>query len=210
MVTPGTPSTSETGPYAFDLSGGRLCLDFANTVSDRGSDAPVDHLRSYADLAAWAGQSGAAPAAVARELARQAAAHPSAARAALADAIALREALYRIFAAAATDRKPRPADLALLNAQVPAAYARSHLVAAGGGFAMKVEAAAGDLLSPLAPVVKSAVDLVTSDGLHRVRTCAADTCEWLFIDTTKNRTRRWCDMKVCGNRAKVRRFRSRA
>src|SRR5881409_2988247 len=108
MVTGRTTPAAAAAAHTFDLSGGRLCLDFANTVSNRGSDAPVDHLRSYADLAAWAEQSGAAPAALARELARHAAAHPSAARTALAGAIALREALYRIFAAAAAERKPRP------------------------------------------------------------------------------------------------------
>ena len=80
----------------------------------------------------------------------------------------------------------------------------------GDRFVLKTDASADDLLSPLAPVIKSAVDLLTSGAIGRVRTCAADTCEWLFIDTTKNRTRRWCDMKVCGNRAKVRRFRSRS
>src|SRR5262245_31944333 len=197
-------------PYAFDLSGGRLALDFANTVSNRGSDAPEDHLRAYADFAAWAGQAGAAAASVARELTRRASAHPAAAREALARAVALREALYRMFAAAAARRKPRPADLALLNEWLPAAFARARLSPADGGFALAVDAAGDDLLSPLAPVVKSAVDLLTSPDLDRVRTCAADTCEWLFIDTTKNRTRRWCDMKVCGNRAKVRRFRGQS
>src|SRR5438034_7641134 len=100
MVTGQTTPATAAAAYTFDLSGGRLCLDFANTVSNRGSDAPADHLGSYGDFAAWAGQSGAAPPAIARELARQAAAHPAAARSALAHAIALREALYRILAAA--------------------------------------------------------------------------------------------------------------
>ena len=60
------------------------------------------------------------------------------------------------------------------------------------------------------PVVRAAVDLLTTDVLERVRVCADDSCAWLFVDTTRNRTRRWCDMKVCGNRNKVRRFREQA
>ena len=59
----------------------------------------------------------------------------------------------------------------------------------------------------LRPVIRAAVELLTSDEILRVRTCADDSCAWLFLDTTRNRTRRWCDMKVCGNRSKVRRFR---
>ena len=149
--------TTRSEVYTFDLSGGRLCLDLANTVSDRGSDHPVDHLRTYGDVIAWAQQAGAVKPGVARTLLDQAAARPEAARHALATAVDAREMLYRLLAA----------------------------------------------------VIKSAIELLTSPDLDRLRICAADTCAWLFLDTTKNRTRRWCDMKVCGNREKMRRFRAR-
>ena len=204
-----TADTATAAAHVYDLSGGVLCLDFANTVSNRGSDAPIDRLIAYGDLLSWSEQSRAATAAQVRDLAKLAAAHPSTARDALARAVEVREALYRLFAAASAKKRPRPADLALVNEQIPFALRRSRLAAAGEHYLFRVEAAADDLLSPLAPVIKSAVDLLTSASLDRVRTCAADTCEWLFLDTTKNRTRRWCDMKVCGNREKVRRFRSR-
>jgi predicted RNA-binding Zn ribbon-like protein len=59
----------------------------------------------------------------------------------------------------------------------------------------------------LAPVTRAAIDLLTTDARQRVRVCADQSCAWLFIDTTRSGTRRWCDMKVCGNRNKVRRFR---
>jgi|SRR5439155_26906427 len=204
-----TASLNAAASHTFDLSGGALCLDFANTVSNRGSKAPIDRMRSYGDLISWCEQSATASPALAGDLSKRAAAHPAAAREALTRAVAVREALYRVFAAVAADKRPRPADLAVLNEQVPDAFTRSRIAPAGDRFVLRVDLSADDLLSPLAPVVKSAIDLLTSDGLDRIRTCAADTCEWLFIDTTKNRTRRWCDMKVCGNRAKVRRFRSR-
>ncbi len=199
-----------TSDFTFDLSGGRLCLDFANTVSNRGSEAPVDHLHSYADLLAFVEQTGSVSRPVARDLARRAEAHPANARDALDRAVAVREALYRMFAALAGGHRPKPADVASINDQLATALSRSRLAPSDDHFVLKVEAASDDLASPLAPIVKSAVDLLTSAEIERIRTCAADTCEWLFLDTTKNHTRRWCDMKVCGNRAKVRRFRSRA
>src|SRR5207247_11269069 len=101
MVTPRSEA------YTFDLSGGRLCLDLANTVSDRGSDHPVDHLRTYGDVIAWALQAGAVKPAVARALLDQAAARPAAAQRALATAIDAREMLYRRLAAVAADKRPR-------------------------------------------------------------------------------------------------------
>ena len=202
-----TRAAARTGDYAFDLSGGRLCLDFANTVGDRGADQPSDHLGSYGDFIAWAEQAGATTARAARGLRRAAGAQPARAREVLADAIRLREALYRVFAAVASGRTPRAADLAIVNAAVPAAFERSRLVPAEGGFTLAADVDDGDLAAPLTPVVRSAVDLLVSPDVDRVRTCAATACAWLFLDTTKNRARRWCDMKTCGNREKVRRFR---
>src|SRR6185503_514632 len=199
--------TARSADYEFDLSGGRLCLDFANTIGWRGRDEPNEHLGSYGDFVAWAEQAGAVAPREARALLRRAAAKPADAREALAGAIELREALYRVFAAIAAGRSPRAPDLAILNAAVPAAFERSRLVASKNGFTLDAQRDGADLASPLTPVVRSAIDLLTSPDLDRVRTCAAAACAWLFLDTTKNRARRWCDMKTCGNREKVRRFR---
>jgi predicted RNA-binding Zn ribbon-like protein len=208
MVT--ADGVARTADYTFDLRGGRLCLDFANTIGWRESDAPADHLESYGDLIAWAEQAGAVAPREARALLRRAAARPAEARQALAGAIELREALYRVFAAIAAGRPPRPPDLAIVNAAVPAAFERSRLVASKAGFTLAAGVKEDDLAAPLTPVVRSAIDLITSPDVERVRTCAATACAWLFLDTTKNRARRWCDMKTCGNREKVRRFRGTA
>jgi len=202
MVTPERDSSP-----AFDLSGGRLCLDFVNTVNNRGSDAPTDQLHTYADFVSFAEQTGAVSAAAARQLARDAAAHANAARTALSQAVAVREALLRVFVAIAGEKRPKPADLAIVNARVPAAFARAHVAPHEDRYTLAIDTPGDDLLAPLAPIVKSAVDLLISPDIDRVRSCAAETCAWLFMDTTKNRTRRWCTMKVCGNREKVRRFR---
>jgi predicted RNA-binding Zn ribbon-like protein len=202
-----TDPARRTEDYAFDLSGGRLCLDFANTVGDRGTDQPSEHLGSYGDFIAWAEQAGATTARAARGLLRAAAAQPARARQVLADAIRLREALYRVFAAVASGRTPRTPDLAIVNAALPAAFEHSRLVPSPAGFTLAADVGDGDLAAPLTPVVRSAVDLLVSPEVDRVRTCAAAACAWLFLDATKNRARRWCDMKTCGNREKVRRFR---
>jgi len=207
MVT--SDVTARSADYEFDLSGGRLCLDFANTIGWRGREESNEHLGSYGDFIAWAELAGAVPVRSARALLRAAAARPAEARQTLARAIELRETLYRVFAAIAAGRSPRGADLALVNAAVPAAFERSRLVASQEGFTLAADVDNDDLAAPLTPVVRSAVDLLTSPSeLERVRTCAATACAWLFLDTTKNRARRWCDMKTCGNREKVRRFRS--
>jgi predicted RNA-binding Zn ribbon-like protein len=200
--------TARSADYEFDLSGGRLCLDFCNTIGWRGRDEPNEHLGSYGDFIAWAEQSRAVTAREARALLKRAVSHPAEAREALAGAIELREALYRVFAAIASGRSPRAPDLAIVNAAVPNAFERSRLVPSTDGFTLAASVKEDDLGAPLTPVVRSAIDLITSPDVERVRTCAAAACAWLFLDTTKNRARRWCDMKTCGNREKVRRFRS--
>ena len=171
-----------------DLVGGRLCLDFVNTIGSRlrAEPPPNEHLVDYASLVAWAAHAGA-----------------------IDEARALRESLYRTFTAAAEDRAPAAADAARLNAHWTRAVAAPRLGFGDGRWA--VGFAAGDALTaPLDPVVRSAAELLLADERHRVRLCESDDgCGWLFVDATKSRSRRWCDMKVCGNRAKARRHYAR-
>jgi predicted RNA-binding Zn ribbon-like protein len=218
MVTAGSPVRSEP-EYRFDFCGGQLAIDFTNTVGSRGG-APEEHLRTFGDLAAWAEARGILPRARATRLRRAAAARPAAARAALGRALELREALYRVIEAAAAARRPAPADLAIVNAQVRATFSRIQLGSRRSGSVSETlehapgleltteDAGTGSVADPiLTPVVRAAVELLTSADIARVRTCADQSCAWLFLDTTRSRTRRWCDMKSCGNRSKVRRFR---
>ena len=198
---------SEPG-YVWDFCGGELSIDFTNTIGSRGGEAR-EHLGTYADLVSWAETRGVLGRAEARRLRQEAAKAPAAARDALAAAIALREALYRTIAAAAAGHKPTPSDLAQINAHVEASFAGAHLEPSKGRLALAFDAPRHSRLAEhiLTPVVRAAVDLLTSGALARVRLCADASCGWLFLDTTRNRTRRWCDMKECGNRNKVRRFR---
>jgi len=192
----------EVGPK---LVGTQLSLGFVNTVDWRTSAHPVESLGGYPDLVAWGAKAGAISEDQARELLAEAERRPDEATAALARAIALREALYRVFVAP-TDLAHGAADVATLNAELRGALARLRLAPgeASGRFAWEL-AGGDDLGSVLGPVALSAAELLTSDGLARIRTCEGEGCGWLFLDTSRNRSRRWCSMDSCGNRAKAKR-----
>lgn len=185
--------------WLFDRCAGHLALDFANAVSDRHTSSPIDRIPTYAALLSFARQCELAPPAQLRRLERRAAADRDAAAAVRDQAASLRDALYRLFAAIASERAVDPADLAVFNR----ALDRMRL-----GRDLEWEWAAGSdaLDAMLGPIVRAALDLLRSPERGRIRLCDADDCVWLFLDTSKNRSRRWCDMKQCGNRNKVRRF----
>lgn len=191
----------------FDLIGGALCLDFVNTLG-RGVTTLTEHLEGYRDLVRWGRQAGVLTAARADELERAARRAPARAEAVLERARELRETIYRVFAAGVHGRSPTSQDLQRVNQALAEALARARIEPAGKGFRWSWSAAA-DLESVLWPVARSAAELLTSPELERVKECASDACEWLFLDTTKNHRRRWCEMKTCGNRVKVRRHRER-
>ena len=188
----------------FDLSGGALCLDFANTWGDRAR-AEQEHLHSYGDLLEFARQSEIVDDGQATALARRAREAPDTAAAAFADALALREAIYRMCSALAVGEDPSPEDLAHLNAALPEALAGLRIEARSGGFSWSRDDLADSLTAPLRPIVRSAAELLLSDQLDRIRECDGAACTWLFLDQSRNRSRRWCSMETCGNRAKVRR-----
>jgi predicted RNA-binding Zn ribbon-like protein len=188
--------------WTFDRTGGHLALDFANTVDGRHAPPTTDHLATFADLVEFARQAELVPAAEAQRLARLGAQRADAAAAVLAEAVALREALYRIFFAVAGEKTPQASDLAVLNAH----HARFRL---DERFRWEWSARSSGLDVFMGTVVRTAIDLLTSERRDRVSTCANEKCQWLFLDTSKNRSRRWCTMASCGNRAKARRFHDR-
>lgn len=198
-------------PPGFEMSGGALCLDFANTWSDR-SRPETEKLRGYADLLGFARQARLLAGGAETGLAELAKRQPRAAAAALDLGRGLREVLYRIFSAAAAARAPAASDLERLNAALPEALSRLRLECRDDGGCVwgwaEPEAAgepAGALEAPLFPILRSAAELLTSDELRQVRECAAGDCTWLFLDHSRNRSRRWCSMATCGNRAKAQR-----
>lgn len=191
------------------LIGGRLCLDFVNTLGGRGAAGKIldDRLTSFDLLLRWSTRAGALRPRDARALAARAARAPREAAAVLERARSLRESLYRVFTAAVAGRAVPAADLAVVNRELRRARAHE-TIAATPRLAWTWDDDQG-LDSMLRPVVKSAADLLTSADLARVGQCPGEDCGWLFLDTSRSRRRQWCDMRECGNRAKVRRFRER-
>ena len=185
----------------------RLCLDFTNTVNWHASEHPVEELPTYAHLANWAQKVGLLGLAEAKQLQQRAAHRPAQAQAVLARAQTLREAVYRLLAVTAHGHGADPADLALINAELPLSLAHARLAPRGAGYSLAWPAEPEALDGLLWPVAYSAAELLADpDLLARVGECADDRgCGYLFLDLTKNRSRRWCDMKDCGNRAKARR-----
>lgn len=189
---------------SFELDGKSLALDFANTWEDRTSSA-ADKLGGYPDLVAFAAVAGILDPPQADALAARARARPAAAAGAMAAAVALREALYRIFSSHAAGSAAEARDLERLSATVARAAARLGLEPEGGGFAWRWRGSDTSLEAPLAPIAWSAAELLTGGDLGRLRECDGARCNWLFLDRSRNSSRRWCSMESCGNRAKARR-----
>jgi predicted RNA-binding Zn ribbon-like protein len=183
-------------------------LAFINTLSARPTAAPVERLHSYDALAEWAREQHLVSAAASARLIAEARRHPHQAAAVLARAKEFREALNSLAAAIDGGRQPAPAALETIGESLAVAYANARLVP-HGGMLQWVASAEEDLNRVVWEIARAAGRLVVSPRLARVRACAAGDCGWWFVDDTKNRSRRWCDMKLCGNREKLRRFRAK-
>lgn len=196
-------------PHAtLKLLGGRLCLDFVNTVGTQ--DTRIDEkLTTYADLVWWSLRVGMMDEPAAASLFAAADADPARAADVFARALELRDALYRLFTAAHTDDAADDADLAVLNRELSSAMGHLRVQAEDREFAWTLEEGA-QLERVLWPVVRDAAELLVSGDLRRVGRCCGENCDWLYMDTSRNRSRRWCDMQSCGNRAKARRHYRRA
>jgi predicted RNA-binding Zn ribbon-like protein len=190
----------------FDTDTEWLCLSFANTADWHASDQPVEGLKSYWDLLNW----GVTVEILSREKASQlgkiAEGSPIEAESILKNAIELREAIYRIFSAVANLRFVNTDDLRILDLSVQKYYPLLHISSSENVFELSWPQDSESLDQILWSVTQSAVQLLTSEGLDRVGQCEDDRgCGWLFYDTSRNKSRRWCSMETCGNRAKVHR-----
>lgn len=194
--------TSQEPPFEFTAN--NLCLDFVNTVNDRLIAQPRDLLGSYSDFVVWGRQAHILTEDDEQQLLAEAERQPAEATEVLQRAKALREALFRVFNALSNETSPDEGDLNTLNAELAEAMAQTHIVYAGDRFAWDWTGLENALSSPLWPVARAAAELLTSEEWRKARMCAADDCGWLFLDTSKNHSRRWCDMNTCGNRAKAR------
>ncbi|MEN8375277.1 MAG: ABATE domain-containing protein [Gemmatimonadota bacterium] len=188
------------------LVAGEPALDFTNTVSWRGAEQWEDWLEDFGDLLWWGVRAGLLdPGAVRARLKRVTGVEEEIFR----RAIALREAIHDVFGSLARRSPPSDAALTRLSEEWTRAQSRRRLVVGEEGFGSRIvaEEASELLISSLAA---NAGDLLLSMEPARVKLCAGHECGFLYADTSRNRSRRWCDMADCGNRAKVRRFRARS
>jgi predicted RNA-binding Zn ribbon-like protein len=206
MISSGSPHSSPLATHpaaALPLLGNRLCLDFANTLVWRLRPHPSEFLTDYPALVAWSRHAGSLDDALASHLLHEAQRRSRACEENIERAISLREAIYRIFVTTIDGATPADADLTVLNEVLDTGMSRARLNATGGGFVWDW-AEITDLDRPLWAVARSAAELLISDELARVRRCPGEGCGWLFLDTTRNGSRRWCETAGCGNRARVR------
>jgi len=187
------------------LIAGDLALDFANSESGRGFPSHQDHLQGAAHVADWLEHAGALDAAAGAELRGRLAADPAFAETLLAEARRLRDDVHAVAAAIAHRASPPAAaldDLAALHARWLAA---ARLAPNGARHAWRWRLADAPLAAALGPIALAAVSLIAERDPMRMKECGGVACGWLFYDETKNNRRRWCEMEVCGNRAKQRR-----
>ena len=186
------------------LKGGNLALDLVNTRDTAPDGKPgFDRLLDYEHLLAWAVKAGALSTEAAEAGASRAALRPAEATAALSRARALRSDIFEVFDAMAQDHQPPSPSLDTLRGAQAEAVASGSLVLRGDAFVWDWSNNE-ELQSVLWPVVHSAMELLTSGDLKRVKRCGR--CSWLFVDATKNRSRRWCSMEGCGTNEKSERF----
>jgi predicted RNA-binding Zn ribbon-like protein len=203
-----TPATNQT---LFDLSGGHPALDLVNSLDNRfRADGPNENLVHYNDLLRFLGETGLLDSEQIRRL-NNAASEKHRADQVLGAVKELREASAAVFYAAIEERTPAPEDVQTLERHFheAARHRELHWNAPANMVWRWNRHAETDPNLPLWLLAQSVSDMLLSPDAAKVRTCAVDTCRWLFLDTSKNHTRRWCNMKVCGNRMKARRFQAR-
>jgi predicted RNA-binding Zn ribbon-like protein len=193
-------------PRIFQLIAAHPALDFINTLDwrFRESGGPEELLETYSDLIHFTEQSNLLIPSQTQHL------HTMTKRKAakvLEESRELREALAEAIYSALDGLTPAATQLKTLERHFQAA--RLHQKLRWKDSRLEWSYAGDTAELPLWLLALSASDLLTSDALSTLRACDNLECRWLFLDTSKNHTKRWCDMKICGNRMKARRFKAR-
>ncbi len=205
----------------FKLVGGDVSFDFVNTVGARISNPHkkyerdyldfyrTDKFENYRDLLAWSAKAGLIDQSPAKGLSELAEKEPREAEKVLRRARFLRESIYRLFKSVIEGWQPDDGDLERLNRELSIARRYQRLAGGKGKFVFEWIERETALDQMLWQVAESAAETLSTADLTRIRQCESGACNWLFLDTSRNRSRQWCDMKDCGNLAKVRRFRQK-
>jgi len=195
---------------SLDLIGGELALDFTNTSSGRGWPTHEEHLRTAENVVAWAGHAKILGPADAAWMSTAVGADPGLAAQLLQRALALRETLYVIGGELAQGRPAPPPRVAELAREHARCIAQAALAPHEGRYVWQWTPKQAAIEALLGPIALSALTMLAQADLSRVKRCRGEKCGWLFFDATKNKSRRWCEMEVCGNRAKQKRHAGKA
>jgi predicted RNA-binding Zn ribbon-like protein len=182
------------------LLGGNLALNFANTESGRHGPQHLNHIQSAADIVTWARHAEIIDAAAA----------PKASDARLfTEGQVLRQAIYEVNSALAAGQTPPPEFTQSLAKAHGKTLQSATLTARDGKYLWTWQPTEELVDAILGPIAQAAVTLLTQHDHRRIKQCQGNHCGWLFYDATKNNSRRWCDMSVCGNRSKIKALRKR-
>jgi predicted RNA-binding Zn ribbon-like protein len=185
---------------ATQFFGGRVCLDFANTLDWRTSENPQELIPDYEAFLAWSVRRGTLSSQAASSLGSRARAKRAAAEEVMSDAISLRAQIWKIADAL---RQHQGADISIINAMLVRLPPQPRLIERKGAYLHDLPS--DDLRAPLWPVLWSLAAVLTSTDATRIGCCQAEGCGWFYIDESPSRTRMWCSSEVCGNRERARR-----
>ena len=205
VTSPDLPSRAGS----LDLIADDLALDFANTESGRGFPSHQNHFREAANVVEWLRHAKALPVEEADWLRARVGERADLAADLLGQAVALREAIHDVGVALGHRAKPPEAALASLSALHARCVAKAELAPGVASCRWTWSMRASPVEAAVGPIALAAVRLFTEGDFHRIRECGGHACGWLFYDRSKNNRRRWCEMEVCGNRAKQRRLAAR-
>jgi predicted RNA-binding Zn ribbon-like protein len=203
------PQPAPSRAAVLPLVGSELAFDLTNTSSGRGGPRWLEHLQSAENVIDWARHAKVLTEKDHRQLRPRLAANRRLASQLLSRTLALRDLIYGIGAAIAAGARPRGKEMDALVRIHADCLARARLIPAVATFAWVWNPAEHPVEAILGPVALSAMSLLSGADLSRIKQCSGDHCGWLFFDTTKNKRRRWCEMEVCGNRAKQKRRRAK-
>jgi predicted RNA-binding Zn ribbon-like protein len=197
-------------PYISKLPslGGDLSLDFVNSVHDRHEEPLRNLLQNYLDLVTWIHSADAINNSQKESLLKKGWENQTKANQVYKDAIQLREALYDLFINMINREDVSPVNMQMINQWLSRAFSNLELTRLNSHFVLDWNDENFELESVIWPIIRSFSDLITSEDRKRIKQCG--NCGYLFVDNSKNRSRRWCSMEICGNRVKARRHARKA
>ena len=188
--------------------GGDLSLDFVNTVHDRHEEPLRDLLQNYLELVTWVYSANAINDSQKEKLLQKGLENQTEANQVYKDSLQLREAFYDFILNLINQDETSSANIQLINQRVSRVFSNLELTQLEGRFVLDWKAESFGLESVLWPITRAFADLVTSEDISRIKKCP--NCGYLFVDNSKNKSRRWCSMEICGNRVKAQRFAKKA